>query len=167
MTTLLFFGLGKKSTKSTTPSSSMYRVCRMFDDGRYCCFVVHSRSRGGEILKCPPLSLSRSLQKTLGESKSGLRRGRLADGFDMRSWGSSPTHEIHAAIYANHGTCSHIANQTIILDRQIPGAVAPHTLDCGWYLRDGFHGCGVAGLCSSSTRAGEDKKSVVDCKRDL
>lgn len=73
ITTLLFFGLGKKSTKSTTPSSHMYLVFRIFEDGRYCCLVVHSKFAGGQMLKCPPLSLSSSLQKTLGESKSGLQ----------------------------------------------------------------------------------------------
>ena len=66
------FGRGKKSTTSATPSSWIYRVCRMDDDGRYCCFVVQLSSTGGEMLKYPPLSLSRRRQNTDGESKSGL-----------------------------------------------------------------------------------------------
>lgn len=70
--TLALFGRGKKSTRSTTPSSWMYRVCRMHEEGRYCCFVVHPSSSGGAMLKYPPWSLSRSRQKIDGESKVGL-----------------------------------------------------------------------------------------------
>jgi hypothetical protein len=47
----------------------------MFDEGRYCCFVVKVMSAGGEMLKYPPLSLSSKRQKIEGESKSGLERG--------------------------------------------------------------------------------------------
>ena len=65
-------GRGKKSTRSATPSSEIYRVDRMLDEGRYVCFVVKATFCGGEMLKNPPLSLSRSLQKTDGESNSGL-----------------------------------------------------------------------------------------------
>ena len=72
VTSCVLLGRGKKSTKSTTPSSWMYRVCRIFVEGRYCCLVVYAISAGGEMLKYPPLSLSRSLQKMEGESKSGL-----------------------------------------------------------------------------------------------
>jgi hypothetical protein len=44
----------------------------MLDEGRYVCFVVKATFCGGEMLKNPPLSLSSSLQKTDGESNSGL-----------------------------------------------------------------------------------------------
>lgn len=70
--TFALLGRGKKSTRSTTPSSWMYRVCRMHDDGRYCCFVVQFKLLGGAMPKYPPLSLSKRRQKTEGESKSGL-----------------------------------------------------------------------------------------------
>jgi hypothetical protein len=53
----------------------MYRVCRMFEEGRYCCFVVKAFSAGGQMLKYPPLSLSSRRQKIEGESKSGLESG--------------------------------------------------------------------------------------------
>ena len=71
-TTLVLLGRGKKSMRSTTPSSWIERVCKMHDEGKYCCLVVHPSSDGGEMLKWPPLSLSKSRQNTDGESKSGL-----------------------------------------------------------------------------------------------
>jgi hypothetical protein len=107
----------------------MYLVFRIFDEGRYCCFVVHSKPVGGQMLKWPPLSLSSSLQKTLGESNAGLQGTGLAVGLESQLK-SLPAHEIHAAIDAHHGTRSHIANQAIVLDRQVPRAVATHGLDC-------------------------------------
>ena len=76
VTTCVLFGRGKKSTKSTTPSSWMYRVCRMFEEGRYCCLVVKALAAGGQMLKYPPLSLSSRRQKTEGESKSGLAKNQ-------------------------------------------------------------------------------------------
>ena len=71
--TLVLLGLGKKSTRSTTPDSWMDLVCKIHEDGRYCCLVVQPRFEGGEILKKPPLCLSNNLQKMEGESKVGLR----------------------------------------------------------------------------------------------
>lgn len=70
-------GRGKKSMRSATPASRIYRVWRMLDEGRYCCFVVKEVPAGGAILNHPPRSLSSSLQKTEGESKSGLIEGQL------------------------------------------------------------------------------------------
>lgn len=47
----------------------------MFEEGRYCCFVVNVIFCGGLMLKYPPLSLSINRQKIDGESKSGLESG--------------------------------------------------------------------------------------------
>ena len=70
--TLVFLGRGKKSIRSMAPSSWMYRVWRMFDDGRYCCLVVYWTPLFGVMLKYPPRSASRRRPNTVGESKSGL-----------------------------------------------------------------------------------------------
>lgn len=57
---------------SATPASCIYLVCKTFEEGRYCCFVVKVVVFGGAMLNHPPLSLSSNLQNTEGESKFGL-----------------------------------------------------------------------------------------------
>ena len=78
------------------------------------------------MLKNPPLSLSRSLQKTEGESKSGLgccqllwKGDRKVGRFGNQTYGSLPAHEINTAINTDKGTSPHIPNQAIIFNWQV------------------------------------------------
>jgi hypothetical protein len=78
------------------------------------------------MLKYPPLSLSSSLQKIEGESKSGLGRSacllevaqevQWRVGACGRGKHSLPAHEVNAPVYAYEGTCMHIPNQPIVLN---------------------------------------------------
>lgn len=187
VTTREFLGRGKKSTRSTTPSSMMYRVWRILEDGRYCCLVVKVLPCDGLILKKPPMSLSRRRQKTEGESKSGLKfEGHTELSIDssqdreinttrsaVESSSSSrtssckqkqeaadiPAHEVHAAIDSHQGTGMHVPNQTVVLNGEVSSVLPAHRAVLG--RRDRHCVCWARVRIARQRRIGSSGKGAI------
>lgn len=73
------------------------------------------------------MSLSSNLQKTDGESKSGL--GRSITASRMRGMGHVPAHKVNTAVDAYQCASSHIPDEAVVLNWQIAIGITPGS--CG------------------------------------
>lgn len=63
----------------------------------------------------------------------------------------SPTHEITAAVHSDHSTCSHVSDDSVVLNGEVATEAAPQGVGTGWYGRGALRSHLVALFLSDIT----------------